>query len=173
MGTTPTETLSVAGNIFVGQVRSWAGDPAPQPLQLTLPWRKGLLLPSQETCGPAWPCLEDNRVFSLADRSPAAHPPVPCRHDPFRNPRCHDWWLFHHCRQCDGCLHILWGECTSRCMPHAPCYGVLTHQNCPGLAGGRRPPSSVPWSPSISRLRAGCLHVQLLLAWPKPRSPAR
>lgn len=31
MGTTPTETLSVAGNIFVGQVRSWAGDPAPKP----------------------------------------------------------------------------------------------------------------------------------------------
>lgn len=66
MGTSPTETLSVAGNIFVGQVRSWAGDPAPQPLQLSLPWRKGLL-PSQGTYGLAWPCLKDNRVFSLAD----------------------------------------------------------------------------------------------------------
>lgn len=50
MGTTPTETLSVAGNIFVGQVRSWAGNPSPQPLQLSLSWRKGLLLPSQEAC---------------------------------------------------------------------------------------------------------------------------
>lgn len=54
MGTTPTETLSVAGNIFVGQVRLWAGDPDPQSLQLRLPPRKGLLLPSQETYSPAW-----------------------------------------------------------------------------------------------------------------------
>lgn len=67
MGTTPTETLSVAGNIFVGQVRSWAGDAAPQPLQLSLPWRKGLLLHSQETCIPAWLCFKNNGVFSLAD----------------------------------------------------------------------------------------------------------
>lgn len=67
MGTTPTETLSVAGNIFVGQVRSWAGDAAPQPLQLSLPWRKGLLLHSKETCIPAWLCFKNNGVFSLAD----------------------------------------------------------------------------------------------------------
>lgn len=122
MGTTPTETLSVAGNIFVGQVRSWAADPAPWCLQLSLPWIKGLL-PPYETCGPVWPHPKDSRVFSSTDRSPAAHPPIPRRHDPVRDPCCDGWWLFHHRRQRDGCLHILWGECTSSWIHTLPAAG--------------------------------------------------
>lgn len=43
LGTTPAETLSVAGNIFVGQVRLVAGDPAPKQLLMAVecPAEKG------------------------------------------------------------------------------------------------------------------------------------
>lgn len=64
MGTTPTETLSVAGNIFVGQVRSWAADPDPQCLQLSLPWRKGPLPPC-ESCGALYGPIPRTAGFSL------------------------------------------------------------------------------------------------------------
>lgn len=134
--------------------------------------RKGLLLPSQKTRVPAWPSLKDNGFFSLTDGSPTAHPPLPGRHDPFRNPRCDDRWLFHHCRQRDGCLHILWGESH---MPHAPGCGVLTRKTCPGLAGGEETPSRCPTVPfhKQDEGRVPPCPASPWLVWPKPRTPSR
>lgn len=70
LGTTPTETLSVAGNIFVGQVRLVAGDPTPKQLLIA---EKGY---SPPFLGDPQPCMVSAEAFlshRLKPRCSSAH----------------------------------------------------------------------------------------------------
>lgn len=91
MGTSPTETLSVAGNIFVGQV-------------LWHPPESGVAQKHQVFT------LFNPLFFPSSDWGSTTDSPVLEGHDQIWDSRCDDRRFCHHCGQRHGGLHLIWGE---------------------------------------------------------------
>lgn len=116
MGTSPTETLSVAGNIFVGQVLMSLNTNLSEnifsqiPLHLILTVKGSLMTRVINKNYSSCVCLHVQPVFCAADWGSPADPPIFEGHDQIWDPCCYDWRICHNCRQCHGGIHLIWGE---------------------------------------------------------------
>lgn len=116
MGTSPTETLSVAGNIFVGQVLIMSLNTNKSenifsqiPLHLILTAKGSLITSVINKNYSSCVCLHVQPVFCAADWGSSADPPIFEGHDQIWDPCRYDWRICHNCRQCHGSIHLIWG----------------------------------------------------------------